>query len=138
MLELEFLKECPEELSQFIGSGFENYARENGVTCNWEEFFFVAKENGKILGAITGHRYYSEVHIGDLFVLSECRGKHIGTALLNAAEEHFKDSDIDNFNLTTYAFQAPEFYKKCGYELEFVRENKSNPKLNKMYFVKRK
>ena len=30
--------------------------------------------------------------------------------------------------------QAPELYKKCGYEVEFIRENKKDPKITK-YFI---
>ena len=37
--------------------------------------------------------------------------------MLKAIEDHFKDKGFDNINLTTYAFQAPEFYKKLGYAL---------------------
>ena len=51
-------------------------------------------------------------------------------------ENYFKNKGFDNINLTTYEFQALEFYKKCGYKVEFVRENKENPKLNKYYLVK--
>ena len=36
----------------------------------------------------------------------------------------------------TYELQAPEFYKKLGFELEFVRRNNYNSKLNKYYYVK--
>ena len=48
----------------------------------------------------------------------------------------FKNKEFENINLTTYEFQATEFYKKCGFEIEFVRKNKENPKLNKYYLVK--
>ena len=43
---------------------------------------------------------------------------------MEAVENHFKDKNFENINLTTYEFQAPEFYKKCGYKVEFIRENK--------------
>ena len=43
---------------------------------------------------------------------------------------------FENINLTTYGFQAPEFYQKCGYRVEFIRRNKENPKLDKYYFVR--
>ena len=44
---------------------------------------------------------------------------------------------MDNINLETNAFQAVGFYKKCGFEVEFVRHNKTNPKLTKTFFIKR-
>ena len=33
-------------------------------------------------------------------------------------------------------FRLQSFIKKCGFEVEFVRENKKNPKLNKYFLVK--
>ena len=90
----------------------------------------------KVIGIITGHSYYKEVHIGDLIVLEEYRNKHIGTMLVEAVENHFKNKDFENINLSTYAFQASEFYQKLGYKVEFIRENKTNPKLSKYFLVK--
>ena len=56
--------------------------------------------------------------------------------LVKAVEDYHKDKNFENINLTTYGFQAPEFYKKCGYEIEFIRKNKDNSKLDKYFFVK--
>ena len=55
---------------------------------------------------------------------------------MEAVENHFKDKNFENINLTTYEFQAPEFYKKCGYKVEFIRENKKEPKLTKYFLIK--
>ena len=96
----------------------------------------MAKENDEVIGLITGHSYYKEVHIGDLIVYEEHRNKHIGTKLVEIVENYFKEKGFENINLTTYGFQAPEFYKKCGFKVEFIRENKENPKLNKYFLVK--
>ena len=83
-----------------------------------------------------GHSYYKEVYIDDLIVLEEYRNKHIGTKLIETVENYFKNKGFENINLTTYKFQAPEFYEKCGFKIDFIRENKENPKLNKYYLVK--
>ena len=56
--------------------------------------------------------------------------------LIQTVEDYFKNKGFENINLTTYGFQAPEFYKKCGFKVEFIRENKEKPKLNKYYLVK--
>ena len=90
---------------------------------------------GKIIGSITGRAYYNEVHIGDLIIDKKHRGQNIGTKLVAAVEEEYSNKGFDKITLTTFGFQAPEFYKKLGYSLEFVREDK-NPKLTKYFYCK--
>ena len=93
-------------------------------------------DDKRIVGVITGHTYYKEVHIADLIILEEYRKQHIGSELIKIVEETFKNKGFENINLTTYEFQAPEFYKKCGFNVEFVRKNKIDEKLNKYFLVK--
>ena len=136
MINIEYTPELSEEFYELIDTEFNKFATKNNVTCNYTPFNFIAKEDNKVIGIITGHSYYKEVHIGDLIVLEEYRNRHIGTKLVKAVEDYFKNKDFENINLSTYGFQAPEFYKKLGFEVEFIRENKSNPKLNKYFLVK--
>lgn len=74
--------------------------------------------------------------VSDLIVLKDRRNDDIGTKLIEAVENHFKNKGFENINLTTYAFQAPAFYKKRGFEIEFIRKSMANPKLNKYFLVK--
>lgn len=136
MIDIEHIDKIEEKYYITISEEFNKYASENGVECNYVPYTFIAKENGNTLGFITGHSYYKEVYISDLIVFEEHRNKHIGSKLMQAVEEHFKDRGFENMNLTTYSFQAPEFYKKCGFKVDFIRESKVNPKLNKYYLVK--
>lgn len=136
MLNIEYKESLTEELYNLIDTEFNKFAIKNEVKCNYHPFNFIAKENDKVIGIITGHSYYKEVHIGDLIVLEEYRNKHIGTKLVEMVEDYYKDKGFENMNLTTYRFQAPEFYKKCGFDVEFIRENKENPKLTKYFLIK--
>ena len=102
--------------------------QKNEVICNYTPFHFVAKEDNQIIGVITGNAYYKEVHISDLIILEQYRNKNIGSKLMKTVEEYYKNKGFDNINVTTYQFQAPEFYKKCGFKLEFIRKNKENAK----------
>lgn len=129
-------REHDDKIGDFIGEAFEVYATENGIDCNYEEFCFVAMDGDRIAGAITGRAYYNEVHVGDLIVAKECRGKDVGTKLMLAVEEEYHGKGRENINLSTYEFQARGFYEKLGYEVEFVRPN-SIPKLTK-YFLRKK
>ncbi len=136
MLKIEYVENLDDELEKMIGTEFDKFAIKNGITCKYTFFNFIAKENEKVIGILTGHSYYDEVHISDLIILEQYRNKHIGTDLIKSVEEHYKNKGFKNINLTTYNFQAPEFYKKCGFNIEFIRENKENPKLTKYFFVK--
>ena len=136
MLNIEYKDSLNEEFYKVIDEEFNKYAIKNDVVCNYTLFAFIAKEDGNFVGIITGNSYYKEVHISDLIVINEYRNKHIGSKLMQTVEDYFKDKGFENINLTTYGFQAPEFYKKCGFEVEFIRKNKDNPKLDKYYLVK--
>ena len=120
----------------FVHDEFTDYAKQNDVELNFEEFCFAAKDDdGKILGAITGRAYYNEVHIGDLIVDRKSRKGGIGSRLVKSVEEAFRGRGFKALTLTTFGFQAPEFYKKLGFEIEFVREDK-DPKLVKYFLSK--
>ena len=55
--------------------------------------------------------------------------------LVKKVEEEYSGKGYEKITLTTFGFQAPEFYKKLGYSLEFVREDK-DPKLSKYFYSK--
>ena len=136
MLNIEYKENLDDNINDMIDDEFNKFAAKNDVVCNYKSFNFVAKEDENIVGIITGHSYYKEVHISDLIILEEYRNRHIGSRLIEAVENYFKNKEFKNSNLSTYEFQAHEFYKKCGFKVEFVRENKVNPKLTKYFLVK--
>ena len=136
MIQIEYKENLNEEIYKMVDSEFNKFATKNGIVCNYKSFAFVAKEKSKIIGIITGNSYYKEVHVSDLIVLKQYRNKHIGSKLMKTVENYYENKGFENINLTTYGFQAPEFYKKCGFEIEFIRKNKQNPKFNKYFLVK--
>ena len=136
MLNIEYQENLNENIYKIIDEEFNKFATKNEVICNYMPFSFIAKENNKLVGIITGNSYYKEIHISDLIVLEEYRNKHIGSKLIETVENFYRNRGFENINLTTYGFQAPDFYKKCGFEVEFIRKNKENSKLDKYYLVK--
>ena len=125
-----------EETDKFINKEFSDYSTECDVALNYEEFCFIAEDDGRIAGVITGRAYYNEVHIGDLIVDKDFRKYGVGSKLVAAVENAYKGKGFEKIALTTFGFQAPEFYKKLGYELEFVR-NDNDPKLSKYFYLKK-
>ena len=134
-MEIKRFDEVDDRLGEFINKEFSAYGEQNGVFLNYDEFCFAAEEDGNILGVITGRAYYNEVHIGDLIVASSLRKGGIGSKLVRAVEDNYRGKGYDKITFTTFGFQAPEFYKKLGYEVEFVREDKE-PKLSKYFLAK--
>lgn len=129
------VEEVDDKTGEFINEEFSQYGIQNEVELNYEEFCFVAEDEGNIAGVITGRAYYNEVHIGDLIVGKDFRRLGIGSRLVRAVEDAYKDKGYEKITLTTFGFQAPEFYKKLGYVVEFVREDK-DPKLSKYFLAK--
>lgn len=124
------------EVEAFVDKEFAHFEQQHEVSYDYHSFCFAAKEQNEIIGIVAGHTCFSEVYISDLAIKEQYRGKHIGTQLMKKVEEEYRGKGFQNINLTTYAFQAPLFYEKMGYECAFVIENKKNPKMNKYYFVK--
>ncbi len=117
--------------------GFVEHEASHGIVCNYKPFSLVlTNAKGEEIGVLNAFTAFSEVYIDDLWVEKSHRGQGFGRKLVQALEDHFVGKGFNNINLVTSAFQAPEFYKKCGFEAEFVRVNKVNPKLTKTFFVK--
>ena len=125
-----------DRIGEFINREFTVFGKESGVDLNYDEFCFVAEDsNGQIIGVITGRAYYNEVHIGDLVIDKEHRRVGVGSKLVEEVENAYKGKGYEKITLTTFGFQAPEFYRKLGYAIEFVREDRE-PKLSKYFLAK--
>ena len=123
-------------IETFIEAEQVKYEEQNGISCNYTPFCFVAKSDDTIVGAISGATFFAEIYIDELVVKEAYRGKGIGTELIDTVLEYYMDYGFNNINCCTNEFQAPGFYEKCGFELEFVRKNKANPKLSKYFYIK--
>ena len=136
MIQVKRAEEIDDRIGEFINREFTVFGNESGVELNYDEFCFVAEDDeGQLLGAITGRAYYNEVHIGDLIIGKQHRKSGIGRKLVEEVENTYKGKGYEKITLTTFGFPAPEFYKKLGYETEFVRVDKE-PKLSKYFLAK--
>ena len=135
--QIQWVDELDSITEQHMNNEFIAYEAQHGIAINYRRFSVIlSAKQGKILGAINAYTAFSEIYVDDIWVDSAHRGKGYGRQLLHALEQGFKGQGFNNINLVTSAFQAPEFYKKCGFQEEFTRINKNNPKLSKTFFVK--
>ena len=73
--------------------------------------------DGNVIGGLLGGTYWGWLYVDILWVQEEYRGKGIGSGLLLAAEREAAKRGCHHAHLETMSWQAPEFYKKHGYEI---------------------
>ena len=73
--------------------------------------------DGNVIGGILGGTYWGWMYVDILWVDEKHRQKGIGSRLLCAAEEEAIRRGCHHVHLDTMSWQAPEFYKKHGYEV---------------------
>lgn len=68
-----------------------------------------------IIGGALGSTYLSSLELEVMWVNEKYRGQNIASQLLEEIESEAKVAGCRLAHLTTYSFQAPEFYLKQGY-----------------------
>lgn len=121
---------------QVLGEGIMAYAKQNKGQPSLEFFaFFIRDENNKILGGCNGNTLYGSLYIDQLWITESLRNKGYGAELINAAEQFGKDKGCTFATVNTMDWEALEFYKKMGYEIEFERHGYS--KNSTFYFLRK-
>ena len=73
--------------------------------------------NGNIIGGILGGTYLGWMYVDILWVHENHRHKGIGSKLLREAEKEASSRGCHHVHLDTMSWQAPDFYKKFGYDV---------------------
>jgi ribosomal protein S18 acetylase RimI-like enzyme len=137
MTTISFVDQLCEPIEEKMRDDLVSYETSHGVDVNYKRFALVLSDDqNTTLGVLNAFTAFAEIYIDDMWVDSHYRGKGYGRKLIQALEDYFKGKGFNNINLVTNQFQAPEFYKKCGFELEFIRKNIKNSKLTKFFFIK--
>lgn len=93
----------------------------NGI---YEEVNLCLKnDNGDIIAGLVGAICWNWMEIDILWVEEKHRKLGLGKRLLHEAEKIAKLKECAFIKLNTFSFQAPEFYKKYGYQEMAVIEN---------------
>lgn len=76
-----------------------------------------------IVGGIIGETHWNWLFINLMWIKDGLRHRGFGKQLLMAVEEEGRRRGATNAYLDTFSFQAPDFYKKHGYEVFGVLED---------------
>jgi GNAT superfamily N-acetyltransferase len=97
---------------------------------------FIRDDNNQILGGIIGFTFWGWLAVDLLWVKDNLRGQGYGRRLLQAAEQEAIARGCKQVLLDTFSFQAPEFYRRQGYEQFGVLDGFAG-KHQRLYFRKR-
>ena len=78
---------------------------------------FLRNKDGATVGGLYGWTWGETCYVRYLFVPAEMREKGHGSSLMHAVEAEAKARGCAQIVLQTHDFQAPEFYRRLGFEI---------------------
>jgi len=120
--------EPPEEDREMIVKPLLAYNLAKAGDENYKRLAIFLRDNeNEVQGGLWAKIYYNWLFVDLLFVPDAMRGENLGATLLREAENWAKSEGCRGAWLDTFAFQAPEFYKKQGYSVFGTLENYPEP-----------
>src|SRR5512133_3417775 len=77
----------------------------------------IRNDQQEIVAGLSGWTWANACEIQTLWVHSSRRGQGYGRELLKSAEQEALARGCKVILISSYSFQGPAFYQKCGYEL---------------------
>lgn len=96
---------------------------------------FIRDDENHILGGCSFYNFYGCLYVDQLWVADEIRGNGYGRQLMIIAEKFGKEQGCTFAAVNTMDWEALQFYKKLGYDIEFERKGFAN---NSILFFLRK
>ncbi len=110
------------QLADLLNKGIADYAQEKKGLPPIEIFSFSLKdEKQNLVGGCSGVTYYGCLYVDMLWVDEKQRYLGYGTQLMDASEKLGKEKKCLFATVNTMDWEALDFYKKLGYQIEFER-----------------
>lgn len=107
-----------------IGGGINEYNEQQAGKQHGKLLCFVVRApDGDVLGGVIGETHWNWLYVNLMWLREDLRGQGYGQRLLALAEAEARQRSAEYAYLDTFSFQAPEFYKKQGYEVFGTLEN---------------
>src|SRR5262249_46359353 len=78
---------------------------------------FLRDESKSIIAGVAGHTWGGTCELRLVWVAAPARGAGLGRRLMAETEAEARRRGCTQLVLTTHSFQAPEFYRKLGFEI---------------------
>lgn len=116
-----------DDLKRQVYEGFRQHAIEEiGCDEKFDPVAFIARANGQFVGVVVGELFWGSLHIKYVYVDLQYRGQKIASTLMDHLLNYGRDNNCSFAFVETMNFQAPDFYQKLGFKLEFTRSGYSH------------
>lgn len=99
-----------------VKAGFALYARQEIGAARETHDWVLRDDAGLCIGHLQLIEVGQEGYIKMLWVDENYRGQKLGMRLIDLVEEYARQQGYSKLWVDTYAYQAPEFYLKCGFK----------------------
>lgn len=106
-----------------------------GVEDGRELAIFVRDDRGQIMAGLYGYTWGGCLDVRDVWVRADSRRRGYGRTLVEAAEREARARGCRQATLETHSFQAPEFYRKLGWEVFGVLDD--YPAGHRKYYLRK-
>lgn len=106
----------PEETGLTARSLLEHSSRATNLSVDHQPFGFLAYDGDKLAGSVIGKIFFNWLHIDLFWVADDYRRQGLGTKLMQQVAGKAMQSGLNGIEVWTQSWQAPEFYRKLGYE----------------------
>jgi GNAT superfamily N-acetyltransferase len=96
---------------------YEFNVQASGIADGRSFGLFLRNTDGAIVGGAYGWTWGGTCHLRYLFVPADMRNQGHGTRLMQAVEHEARLQCCGQIVLETHDFQAPEFYRKLGFDV---------------------
>ncbi len=113
-----------------------NAAATEGVAPSRELTVQILDDSGELAAGVSGWTWGAAAGIGMTWVRDEARGAGLGARLLASFEDEARARGCTHVFVTSFTFQAPGFYERCGYAEIFRWEGVPTPDAADVHFRK--
>lgn len=119
-----------------INNGFKEHQLDFIPTdASPKPFCIKAYDGETFVGNVDGTIFLGALRISTLFIKKGYRGKGIARSLMKQAEDLGIDSGCRFARVTTFSYQAPNFYKRFDYTIDYIQEGYAHD-TSKIFFSK--
>jgi GNAT superfamily N-acetyltransferase len=116
--QIKYVDKPEESVWGIIGKGLDQFNIQKAGDDNFQRICFALyAPDQEIAGGVVGEIYWDWLYVGLMWVKDELRGAGYGQRLLMRIEDEARTRGAKNVYLDTFSFQAPDFYKKQGYQV---------------------